>query len=84
MSGRDFDSFMDGVFIGLAIMFAVFFIIDLSTSQPINLSQETGDDVCFQLTGNESVVADSLNGKLYCETPSFDSTQNIIIKENSD
>jgi len=49
----------------------------------IGLSQETANDVCFNLTEIDGVVAvPNADYKLICEVPSFDSTQNIIIKEN--
>jgi len=57
----------------------------------ISLSQEVADDVCIQLTGNQSAIATQTDadlsfwkrqGKLVCIIPSFDSTQNIIIKTN--
>ncbi len=57
----------------------------------ISLSQEVADDVCQQLTGNQSAIATQekedlsffkRQGKLVCIIPSFDSTQNIIIKTN--
>ena len=50
----------------------------------VNLSQDTADDICQQLTGNSSAIAvEELDGKLHCELPSYDATQNIIIKSNS-
>jgi len=64
-----------------AIMIAV-------TAPDIRLDQEVADDICQQLTGNETAVA--IEGKkdnyhkLVCELPSFDSTQNIIFKTNGD
>ncbi len=52
----------------------------------ISLDQETADDICKQLLGNETlnVEAHAQNGKLICERPSFDNTQNIIFKENGE
>ena len=50
----------------------------------IGLAQETGDDVCRQLIGNETAEASSESGKLICTIPSFDSTQNIIVKTNNE
>ena len=52
---------------------------------PIHLTQETADEICKQLTDNEIAVAQKNSYKtLTCEIPSFDSTQNIIIKSNSE
>ena len=56
----------------------------------VALDQETADDVCQQLTGNSTAVASGddyegfSGGKLICTIPSLDSTQNIIIKKNSE
>ena len=53
----------------------------------IDLSQETADDVCVQLTNNSAAVASNTHDgvyteKLICKIPSYDSTQNIIIESN--
>ena len=53
----------------------------------IALDQETGDDICRQLTGKSTAVASDeakkiYDGKLICTVPSYDSTQNIIVKSN--
>ncbi len=69
-----------GVLIGMLILGLAVVI----TSEPINLSQETANDVCKNLTGNETAVAASLNGKLTCKLPSYDATQNIIIEKNNE
>jgi len=58
----------------------------------IGLSQETADKICFELTGQEGVAAkdwgDFVTGKqpiekgeLYCQIPSYDSTQLIKVGE---
>jgi len=50
-----------------------------------NLSQETADDICVELTNNSYAVADNgVAGKLTCILSSYDSTQNIIIKVNNE
>lgn len=66
-------------------------LISLTSFDDVTLSQETADDICRQLTGNETAIAedsssnvDVPSGKLRCVLPSFDSTQNIIIIENSE
>lgn len=47
----------------------------------IGLSQESGNDVCINLTNNSNAVAVfSGEAKLICEIPSYDSTTNIIIR----
>lgn len=51
----------------------------------ILLSQEVADDICRQLSGNETSLAeDTRDKKLVCRLPSFDATQNIIFKLNSE
>ncbi len=80
-----------GVVIGLFLAAIIFIIVEDASSQ-VKIDMETANDICKQLTGNESSVAkDSWKddvvgneGKLICITPSFDSTQNIIIKSNQD
>lgn len=47
------------------------------------LEPEVIHDICYQLTGNSSVIGLVEEGKLICELPSFDSTQNIIVRDNS-
>jgi len=83
--GFQFAEFMIGILVGIV----AFFIFSLIFIPEINITQETGDDICKQLTGNQTAVAtigeDSGEyGKLICELPSFDATQNIIIKRNSE
>lgn len=47
----------------------------------IFINQETANDICHNLSGNDYSIANSKNGKLICEIPTYDSTTNIIIKE---
>ena len=70
-----------GIVIGLMLMGMVWVIV---YEESFNISQETGDDICRQLTGNESAVAKDSGGKLICLIPSYDETQNIIIKSNQE
>ena len=70
--------FFFGIIIGMSFV-AIFLLCIL---QPIRLSQETGNDICYNITSIEGVVASSEAGKLVCEVPSFDSTSNIIVKNN--
>ncbi len=61
----------------------------------LKISQQTGNDFCAEVTGNESSVAKDWwdyaagrepiqKGGLVCELPSYDSTHNIVIKKNSE
>lgn len=77
------------LFIGL--FFGFLFTAIGFGSQGIDISQATANDICVQLTGNETAIAKdswdtdaAIGGKLICIIPSFDSTQNIIIKSNQD
>ncbi len=79
------------VFMVIAIIFFSVMITGLiCSSNGIDISQETGDEVCRHLTGNETAVAyDSWggslgSGKLGCKIPSFDETQNIVFKNNNE
>ena len=55
----------------------------------IRLTQKVADDVCRQLTEEPTAVASVDNptlfngAKLVCTIPSFDATQNIIVKSNA-
>ncbi len=68
----------------MGMIVAAILVLITSPGYSLNLNQETGDDICRNLTGNESTVASSLNGKLTCKIPSFDETQNIIIEKNNE
>jgi len=73
--------FMFGMGVGMILAVILFFLVTPS----IQLSQETADDICQQLTGNKTATASKESYKqLICELPSFDETQNIIIKPNSE
>ena len=80
------------LFVGGMVMVFIFgmMISQGFATADVALSQEVADDVCFQLTGNKSASASidtrtfwKGEGKLVCEIPSFDSTQNIIVRDNS-
>jgi hypothetical protein len=61
------------------------FSIALGIFDVDELSQETLDDICLQLTNESGTIAEvGVNGELICEIPSYDSTPNIIVKSNSD
>ena len=79
--------------LGLILGFGGFIIGSefIGSKIDIRLDQEVADDICQQLTNNSVAVA--LNefevgmvkgGKLICNIPSFDATQNIIIRTNSE
>lgn len=69
-----------GIVIGVVIMG----IANIFCTPPITLSQDTGDYICYNLTQQKGVVASSVDGKLICETPSFDSTQQIVVRHNNE
>ena len=71
-------------FIGFIIGMFFVTVVVLVSIEPIILSQETADDVCKNLTGNETTVATSDQGRLTCKLPSYDATQNIIIERNNE
>ena len=62
--------------------------VTLYVNPDIGISQQTADEVCIALTGNESAVASDTQNKdfhpstykLICKIPSYGSTHNIIIK----
>lgn len=84
----------DKIGCGIIILMAIFVVGGIgiligNANVDVRLNQETADDICRQLT-NDSIAVGSDNvregsygeGKLICLTPSFDSTQNIIVKTN--
>ena len=69
--------FFVGVYIGMLLMG----ILIKFASGPIQLNQETANEICFNITNVSGVEARFSNdGKLICKLPSFDSTQNIVIE----
>lgn len=68
----------------LVIYLVLFGIFRSYHSEPIKISQETGDSMCLQITNNSATVATSEYGKLICTVPSYDHTQNIIVRSNND
>lgn len=69
-------------------------MMESGNDNDLRISQETGNELCVAVTGNESSIAqDSWDyqgeddriekGKLVCELPSYDSTHNIVIKMNN-
>ncbi len=79
-----------GILVGVVIATIMFtFTLFGRDAVDIALDQETGDDICRQLTGNSTAVASVefkkiYDGKLICTIPSYDSTQNIIVKSNDE
>lgn len=69
-----------GFFIGVGFMFFIFVFVE---DNRLNISHETGDTICSQITNNSATVASTLNGNLVCKIPTYDHTQNIIIKSNN-
>jgi len=65
-----------GLTIGSGIMILYFY--------SSTLSQETMQDICQNIENNYTIEYNTYasQGKLVCEKPSFDNTQNIIIRDN--
>lgn len=77
----DFPIFMLGLCIG-ALVFGI--ITAIVYSSQISLDKETINDICKNITGNNGTTFNNVgDGKLHCQLPSFDSTQNIIIDLNN-
>lgn len=73
------------VLLFLAIGFVAGMILIGIVLSGILINQETADDICKQLTNNQTARAEGTQDKkLICVLPSFDETQNIIIKTNSE
>ena len=76
--------FLLGILLGIFIGGFIVGLIDGAITDPIGLSQKTGDEICINITGNRDAIANDKNDKLECIIPSFDSTHNIIIRSNND
>ncbi len=62
----------------------------------LRINQQTGNDFCIQITGDENAIAKDWwsygqnenrpieKGQLVCEIPSYDSTHNIVVKKNNE
>lgn len=90
-------NFIIGLLTGLILMIV---LMDMVSSGKIlyfleedskMINQETANDLCIKITGNESTIAKDYwdysqptikKGQIVCELPSYDSTQNIIVKTN--
>lgn len=73
-----FSGLIGGVFIGITILSVL-----LNLFSPLYLNQSTADTICQNLAGdNVTYHAVSEEGKLVCEKPSFDNTQNIVFRNN--
>jgi len=80
---------MKGLLLTLALSFAVLFGMTLCTlqytyddQQVMKISPETAWDICYQLTNNSISIASADNGKLVCNIPQYNKTENIIILRN--
>jgi hypothetical protein len=83
MTDDEKTAFFIGIICGLlAGLFLSVIIMIVTLNNTITINKEVANDVCFNLTKIKGVVASANdNYKLICETPSFDSTTNIIIKK---
>lgn len=69
----------------IGLLCGVFILgIILIATTPVILSQETADTICQTITNNTASVGTSEQGNLVCSTPSYDHTQNIIVRSNND
>jgi hypothetical protein len=78
------DEFGAAVFLGVILIgtfICTIVLFALGEFSGVDLDQQTVDDICYNLTSVEGVEGGSRNGKLLCEVPSFDSTNNILIKK---
>ena len=81
MSKKDSD-FLAGLM--LTIIFIILAFTVGITWEP-KLSQETLNDICINLAENVTAVGEAQHdGTLVCTIPSFDSTNNIIIKKRGE
>ena len=75
--------FINGIIIGALIIGIIFGFIIYKLNQNI-LSVSTLNDICTNLTNKTSINGSVKDGKLICTMPSYDHTNNIIIKYNNE
>lgn len=73
----------------IGILFMSIFTFAFGFFSGIHLSKQTANDVCKIITNNENAIAKEdtqhpWKRQLICEIPSYDSTQNIVIKYNNE
>ena len=83
------------IFLIALVTFLIGMFVGFYGTADVPMQQEALDDVCVEITGDNAAIfvmgnyedktADIFgNSKLICKTPSYDSTQNIIIKSNNE
>ena len=77
--------FLGTMFVGIGmVLFLLVDVVQMEWTNTVEINQDVLDDVCQQLTNNSVAVSVIEYGKLVCELPSFDSTQNIIVRGNDE
>jgi hypothetical protein len=91
MDGDDFGIFLFCFLLGVFIVIVILSLANpqLLEDNTIYLSQETGDKICQDLAinsnySNYNITAESKKGELICNVPSYDNTQLIKFKDNTD
>ena len=85
----DSTDFVVGILLGIAIGLLIGLIFfGLVFAPDLPLKQESGDKACQIITNNSAATADTEKHdlgsyKLVCKLPSYDHTQEILIKENN-
>ena len=81
----------EGILVGALIGILVALLILTCIVEPIafvRIDHTTANEICTKLTNNTSSVAEEDGAgdgwKLVCKNPSYDTTQNIIIKNNAE
>ena len=80
MEGSDVGLIIIGVVFGLWAGFGIMLLINIGDT---TIQNNVLDDVCKQLTGNETAISTTVSygNQLICELPSFDSTHSIIVRQ---
>jgi outer membrane biogenesis lipoprotein LolB len=78
----------EGFIVGMVIAILVLLLLLGCTGNLSNrLSKDTMQDICQKLNPDGPKVFNAYanqDGRLVCEYPSYDNTQNIVFKSNSD
>lgn len=74
-------SILIGLIIGMVITLVITaIVISVEDPESEHPSEQTLNDICIELIGNETAIGKIEDKKLICEVPSFDATHNIIIR----
>lgn len=81
ISGTIFGIILGIVIAGMTFSTSPEYIIGLDN---LIISNSTAFDICYKITNNTAVVPIAEEGKLICTLPTYDHSNNIIIRGNGE